>query len=65
MTFSYYHQFHLSEDLAEALSTFISQKEEGNLVCKAIQVTIPEHKGLVFSSPLGWLSPLGWWFECP
>lgn len=52
MPYEYYNQFNLSNALAQSISSIISQKENADYVCRAIVVTIPEHKGLVFSSPL-------------
>ncbi len=58
MEYKYFNQFNLSNKLAESISFIISQKEGTNYICKSLVVTIPEHKGLVFSSPLdgynGW-----------
>ena len=52
MSYKYYNQFNLSNELAESISSIISQKEGTNYICKSLVITIPEHKGLVFSSPL-------------
>ena len=52
MEYKYYNQFNLSNKLSQSISSIISKKEKDNYVCKIITVTIPEHKGLVFHSPL-------------
>lgn len=52
MEYKYYNQFNLSNELAKTISSIISEKEKDSYVCKIITVTIPEHKGLVFHSPL-------------
>lgn len=52
MSYKYYNQFSLSNELAESISSIISQKEETTHICKSLVVTIPEHRGLVFKSPL-------------
>lgn len=52
MEYKYFNQFNLSNKLAESISFIISKKEDTNYICKSLVVTIPEHKGLVFSSPL-------------
>lgn len=52
MEHKYYNQFNLSESLSQAISTIISKKEENDYVCKILTFTIPEHKGMVFHSPL-------------
>lgn len=52
MEYKYYNQFNLSEELSQALSIIISKKEEGDYICKVLTLAIPEHKGMVFKSPL-------------
>lgn len=52
MPYKYYNQFNLSNELAQSISSIISQNENADYVCQSIVVTIPEHRGLVFSSPL-------------
>jgi len=52
MPYKYYNKFNLSNELAQSISSIISQKENVDYICTAIVVTIPEHRGLVFSSPL-------------
>ncbi len=52
MEYKYYNQFNLSEQLSKAISTIISKKEDDDYVCKILTLTIPEHKGMVFHSPL-------------
>lgn len=52
MHINYCNQFNLSDELAQSISSIISQKENAHYVCQSIVVTIPEHRGLVFSSPL-------------
>ena len=44
--------FNLSEQLLQAISTIISKKEKKDYVCKILTVTIPEHEGMVYHSPL-------------
>lgn len=52
MGYKYYNQFNLSNELSQAISTIISNKENDNYVCKILTLTILEHKGMVFQSPL-------------
>lgn len=52
MEYKYYNQFNISNELAQAISTIISKKENDNYVCKILTLAIPEHKGMVFDSPL-------------
>lgn len=52
MAYQYYNQFNLSNELSQSISSIISVKEKDDYICKIINVTIPEHKGLVFHSPL-------------
>lgn len=59
MQFRYYNQFNLSNNLAQAISFIISQKENADYICKNILVTIPEHQRLVFSSRLDGYNPWG------
>lgn len=44
--------FNLSEQLLQAISTIISKKEKKDYVCKILTITIPEHEGMVYHSPL-------------
>lgn len=44
--------FNLSEQLSQAISTIISKKEKKDYVCKILTITIPEHEGMVYRSPL-------------
>lgn len=57
--YKYYNQFHMTDELAQTITSIVSQKEETDYLCKAISVTIPEHRGLVFSSPLDGYEPWG------
>lgn len=59
MEYQYFNQFNLSNELAQSISSIISQKEKEEYICKIISVTIPEHKGLVFRSPLDGYIPYG------
>ena len=52
MEYKYYNQFNLSNELSQAISTIISKKENDDYVCKILVLTIPEHKDMVFHSPL-------------
>ena len=52
MEYKYYNQFNLSDQLSHAISSIISKKEKDDYVCKILTLTISEHKGLVFHSPL-------------
>ena len=52
MEYQYYNQFNLSDELAHSISSIISKNENDDYVCTVITVTIPEHEGLVFSSPV-------------
>lgn len=52
MEYKYYNQFNLSDQLSNAISMIISKNEKEDYVCKILTLTIPEHKGLVFRSPL-------------
>ena len=52
MEYKYYNQFNLSNELSQAISTIISKKENDDYVCKILTLTIPEHKGMIFHSPL-------------
>ena len=52
MEYKYYNQFNLSEQLSQALSKIISKKEDDDYVCRILNLAIPEHKGMVFHSPL-------------
>ena len=52
MEYKYYNQFNLSNELSQAISTIISKKENDDYVCKILVLTIPEHKDMVFYSPL-------------
>ena len=38
--------------MSQAISTIISKKENDDYVCKILVLTIPEHKDMVFYSPL-------------
>lgn len=55
--YKYYNQFHMIDELAQTITNIINQKEKANYLCKTISVTIPEHKGLVLSSPFDNYSP--------
>ena len=57
--YKYYNQFHMTDELAQTITGIVSKKENANYLCKAISVTIPEHRGLVFSSPLDGYEPWG------
>jgi len=59
MEYKYYNQFNLSNELSQAISTIISKKENDDYVCKILTLTIPEHKGIVFHSPLDGYNPYG------
>ena len=52
MSYNYYNQFNLSNELAEAISYIISQKEGINCVCTQLIVEIPEHKEKVLQYPI-------------
>lgn len=52
MEYKYYNQFNLSDQLSKTISKIISKVEKDDCVCKVLTLTIPEHKGLVFQSPL-------------
>ncbi len=52
MEYKYYNQFYLSNKLSQSISSIISKREKDNYVCKIVTVTIPEHQGVVFHSPL-------------
>lgn len=52
MEYKYYNQFNLTTQLAKSISSIISEKENEDYICKIITITIPEHQGLVFHSPL-------------
>lgn len=52
MEYKYYNQFNLSEQLSQTISTIISKNENDDYVCKILTLTIPEHKGMFFHSPL-------------
>lgn len=52
MPYQYYNQFNLTNELANSISAIISKKEGTNYICKSIIVTVSDHKGLVFYSPL-------------
>lgn len=57
--YKYYNQFHMTNELAQTITSIINQNEGADYLCKAISVTIPKHKGLVFSSPLNDYNPWG------
>lgn len=57
--YKYHNQFHMTDELAQTITNIVSQKEKADYLCKAISVHIPEHKGLVFSSPLDGYEPWG------
>ena len=57
--YKYYNQFHMTDELAQTITGIVSKKENANYLCKVISVTIPEHRGLVFSSPLDGYEPWG------
>ncbi len=59
MAYQYENNFYLEKSLAEALSKLISKKEGIEYVCKDMVITIPEHKGEVFYSPLDGYNPWG------
>lgn len=59
MEYKYYHQFSLSKKLAKSISSIISKEENGNFICNELQIVIPKHKGLVWSSPLDGYNPWG------
>ena len=46
--YEYANQFHLTDELATALTKLISKKEGKDYVCKMINVTIPQHQEEVF-----------------
>lgn len=59
MEYKYYNQFNLADNLARTLSEIISNGECADYVCGVLNVTIPEHEGLVFHSPLDNYNPWG------
>ena len=52
MEYKYYNQFNLSDQLSKTISKIISKVEKDDYVCKVLTLTIPEHKGMIFHSPL-------------
>ena len=50
--YKYYNQFNMTDEMAQTITNIVSQKEGTAYLCKVVSVTIPEHKGLVFSSSL-------------
>ena len=59
MAYEHYYKFNLSKNLGDSISQIISQNEEVDYVCEIINITIPEHKGKVFKSPLDGYMPYG------
>ena len=59
MPYQYCNQFNLTNELANSISAIISKNEGTNYICKSIIVTVSEHKGLVFYSPLDNVSIYG------
>jgi len=51
MSYDYYNQFNLSNELAQSISTIISEKEGTDYICTSLVVTIPEHNKSVFQEP--------------
>ena len=43
MSYKYYNQFHMTDELESILTKLISDKEGKNYICKIISATIPEH----------------------
>lgn len=52
MEYNYYNQFHMSDDITEAVSKIISTYENKDVICKVIKVIVPEHNDLVYCSGL-------------
>lgn len=52
MSYQYYNQFNISNELAQYITSIISQKENVDYVFKPIVVTVQEHSKMAFSSPL-------------
>ncbi len=46
--YQYYNQFHMTDELAQTITSIVNQKEEANYVCKIISATIPEHTEEVY-----------------
>lgn len=59
MEYKYYNQFNLADNLARTLSEMISKIESSSYVCRVLNVTISEHEGLIFRSPLDNYNPWG------
>lgn len=52
MEYKYYNKFNLSEQLSQAISTIISEKENDYYVCKILKLSVPKHEDIIFQSPL-------------
>lgn len=57
MFHSYYDLFQLSDNLVKSISYIIYKMEGDNYSCKKLEFTIPEHKELMFTSPLDGYKP--------
>lgn len=49
---NYYNLFQLSDNLIKSISYIISKREGDNYICKELEIMIPKHKELIFTSPL-------------
>lgn len=57
MFHSYYDWFQLSDNLVKSIAYIIYKMEGDNYICKKLEFTIPEHKELIFTSPLDGYKP--------
>lgn len=48
----YLNKFIMTNELSNLISSIISKYENNAYICEVLRVTIPEHKGLVYKSPL-------------
>lgn len=54
---NYYNLFQLSDNLIKSISYIISKREGDNYICKELEIMIPKHKELIFTSPLDGYKP--------
>ena len=47
----YKNMFNLSSELAKTITGIINKQENSDYLCRTLDISIPEHKGLVFVSP--------------
>lgn len=59
MEYQYYNQFHLDDNLKNAISQIVSKKEGKEYVCKTVGFIVGSHRDLVFTSDLDILVPYG------